>query len=309
MFQRRFVDSVVVNAINISITAGEAVAYIGPNGAGKSTTVKLLSGILEPTSGEVRVGGVVPTRDRMANARQIGVLFGQRTQLWWDLPVRDSLELLRDMHGISPADFASQMRRFESVLGLGELLPVVARKLSLGQRMRADLACALVHRPKVVYLDEPTIGLDIAVKYQVRDFLKDLVGDGITLMLTTHDLDDIEDTCKRMVIIDHGRIIHDGSLAEAKHRYARERSVHLQLGGPVDLAALARRFPMAAVSAGADRGAFTITFDKEQLTAGQVLTGVAPLAEVLDVRIDEPSIEDVVRRVYAGDIAAEELTT
>src|SRR5690606_14241850 len=158
-----------------------------------------------PTAGEVRVAGVVPHRDRMANARNIGVLFGQRTQLWWDLPVRDSLTVLRDIYGVSAADYRDRLDQFDEVLGIGELLPVVARKLSLGQRMRADLAAALIHRPSIVYLDEPTIGLDIAVKDRVRAFLRQLCAEGTTLILTTHDLGDIEDVCERIVIIDGDR--------------------------------------------------------------------------------------------------------
>ena len=201
-----------------------------------------------PTAGEVRVGGVIPHRDRMANARQIGVLFGQRTQLWWDLPVRESLALLRDMYGIGERAYRERLERFDDVLGIGELLPVVARKLSLGQRMRADLAAALLHRPRIVYLDEPTIGLDIAVKDRVRAFLRELRADGTTLMLTTHDLGDIEDVCQRIVIIDDGRIIYDGALAGVKDRYARERSVHLQLADPVPLATVAGLVPDALVS-------------------------------------------------------------
>ncbi|GII80096.1 ABC transporter ATP-binding protein [Sphaerisporangium rufum] len=302
LLRRRFTTMTAVDAIDLSIEPGEALAYVGPNGAGKSTTIKLLTGIVEPTGGEVRVGGIVPHRDRQANARQIGVLFGQRTQLWWDLPVRESLALLRDMYDISPTDYQRQLDRFDEVLDLGALLPVVTRKLSLGQRMRADLACALLHQPKIVYLDEPTIGLDIAVKDRVRDFLRQLRAEGTTIMLTTHDLADIEGTCERIVIIDDGKIIYDGGLAEVKDRYARERRVHLQLGTPITAADLAARFPAAAVTPGEAHGEFTISFDKSLLTAGAVLTGVAQLAEVVEVRIDEPAIEDVVRRVYAGEL-------
>ena len=308
LFQRKFKTMTAVDGVELSIEAGEAVAYVGPNGAGKSTTIKLLTGIVEPTSGEVKIGGLVPHRNRVANSRQIGVLFGQRTQLWWDLPVRESLALLRDMYDLSPDRFRAQLKRFDDVLGLDELLPVVARKLSLGQRMRADLACALLHDPRIVFLDEPTIGLDISVKDRVREFLKQLKADGTTIMLTTHDLGDIEDTCERIVIIDGGRIIYDGSLAQVKDEYARERRVHLQVGSELSLGELAARFPQATVTTGAQTrpGAahrdFTIAFDKADLTAGAVLAGVTQLAEVLEVKIDEPAIEDVVRKVYAGEL-------
>ena len=160
--------------VDLTIEAGEAVAYVGPNGAGKSTTVKMLTGILVPTAGTVRVGGLVPHRERIDNARQIGVVFGQRTQLWWDLPVRDSLGLLRDIYGVGQRQYDATLERFDAILGIGDLLPVMARKLSLGQRMRADLAAALLHGPRIVYLDEPTIGLDITVKDRVRAFLRQL---------------------------------------------------------------------------------------------------------------------------------------
>jgi ABC-2 type transport system ATP-binding protein len=302
LIQRRFTTMTAVDHVSLSIEAGEAVAYVGPNGAGKSTTIKLLTGIVEPTSGEVRVGGVVPHRNRIANSRQIGVLFGQRTQLWWDLPVRESLALLRDMYDLSADEYRRRLRRFEEVLGLDELLPVLARKLSLGQRMRADLACALLHNPKIVYLDEPTIGLDIAVKDRVREFLRQLKAEGTTIMLTTHDLGDIEDTCERIVIIDGGRVIYDGGLAQVKDEYARERRIHLQLGEELPLETLARRFPAALVTAGDTHREFTVAFDKSDLTAGAILAGAAQLAEILEVRIDEPAIEDVVRKVYAGEL-------
>nr|WP_296064229.1 ATP-binding cassette domain-containing protein [uncultured Actinoplanes sp.] len=206
LFTRRYTDKTAVDHVDLAIGAGEAVAYVGPNGAGKSTTVKLLSGILVPTSGDVRIDGLHPQRDRMAVARRIGVLFGQRTQLWWDLPVRESLAVLRDMYDVDHATYRKRLARFDEVLELGEILPLIGRKLSLGQRMRADLAAALVHGPQVVYLDEPTIGLDIAVKDRVREFFRGLRDEGTTVMLTSHDLADIEGFCRRLVIIDEGRI-------------------------------------------------------------------------------------------------------
>jgi ABC-2 type transport system ATP-binding protein len=301
LFTRHYTDHVAVDHIDLTVEAGEAVAYVGPNGAGKSTTVKLLSGILVPTAGEVRVGGVVPHRDRVANARQIGVLFGQRTQLWWDLPVRESLALLRDVYGVSTVDYNERLERFDDVLGLGDLLPVVARKLSLGQRMRADLAAALLHAPGIVFLDEPTIGLDISVKDRVRAFLRQLCADGTTLILTTHDLGDIEDVCQRIAIIDEGRIIYDGDLAGVKDGYARQRRLHVVFTEPVPLAAIGGALPGTEVSAG-EGHEVTIEFSRFELTAAQVITALLPLGELADFRLDEPAIEDVVRRVYAGEL-------
>jgi ABC-2 type transport system ATP-binding protein len=303
LVERKFIDKVAVDDINLTIEAGEAVAYVGPNGAGKSTTVKMLTGVLVPTSGSVRVEGRVPHKDRISNARRIGVVFGQRTQLWWDLPVRDSLELLRDMHGLSAAQYASNLERLDDTLGLAELLPVMARKLSLGQRMRADLAAALVHNPPIVFLDEPTIGLDIAVKDRVRAFVRQLVDEGTTVMLTTHDLGDIEDICRRLVIIDEGRIVYDGDIRTVVETYANERSMHFALAdAPASLAGIAARLPQAAVAEGPSPVQLDVKFDPSLVTAGEVLTAVQAEVEVVDIRIDEPAIEDVVRRMYAGEL-------
>lgn len=302
LFTRRFHDKVAVDHVDLSIEAGEAVAYVGPNGAGKSTTVKLLSGILEPTSGEVRIAGKVPQRDRLAVAHQIGVLFGQRTQLWWDLPVADSLRVLRDLYGVDRATFDRRLARFDEVLGLGELLPVMGRKLSLGQRMRADLAAALIHGPRVVYLDEPTIGLDLAVKDRVREFFRALRDEGTTIMLTSHDLADIEGFCRRLVIIDAGRIIFDGALDAVKDQFARERILHVQVETSVSLGEVRAALPGAVVSAGDTPLWLTVRFDRFTLTAGQVVAALSPLTNLVDLRVDEPSIEDVIRRVYAGEL-------
>ncbi len=302
LVERRYVDHVAVDHIDLSIDAGEAVAYVGPNGAGKSTTVKMLTGILVPTAGDIRVAGRVPYRERVNNARNIGVVFGQRTQLWWDLPVRDSLELLRDMHGMTQGRFVDSLKRLDAVLGLGELLPVTARKLSLGQRMRADLAAALIHQPPIVFLDEPTIGLDISVKDRVRAFARHLIAEGVTVLLTTHDLGDIEDICRRIIIIDGGRVVYDGDLESVNKTYARDCSMHFQLAAGVPVAAVAAGLPGARVIPGDSDRELTVTFDRFTLSTGAVLNAVLAHGEVQDVSIREPVIEDVVRKVYAGEL-------
>ncbi len=303
LVERKYTDKLAVDDIDLTIEAGEAVAYVGPNGAGKSTTVKMLTGVLVPTSGTVRVEGRVPYQDRIANARRIGVVFGQRTQLWWDLPVRDSLNLLADMHGLSAAQYAANLERLDATLGLAEILPVMARKLSLGQRMRADLAAALVHNPPIVFLDEPTIGLDIAVKDRVRVFVRQLVDEGTTVMLTTHDLGDIEDICKRLVIIDDGRIVYDGDLRTVVDTYARERTMHFEVARtPSSLAGIAARLPRAAVRDGHSDLQLDVAFDPSLVSAAEVLAAVQAEVDVVDIRIDEPTIEDVVRRMYAGEL-------
>jgi ABC-2 type transport system ATP-binding protein len=302
LFARRYTDKVAVDHVDLSIEAGEAVAYVGPNGAGKSTTVKLLSGILVPTAGEVRIDGLHPQRDRATVAHRIGVLFGQRTQLWWDLPVSESLAVLRDIYGIGHETYRKRLARFDEVLELGEILPVLGRKLSLGQRMRADLAAALVHGPRVVYLDEPTIGLDLSVKDRVREFFRGLRDEGTTVMLTSHDLADIEGFCRRLVIIDEGRIIFDGDLEAVKDTYARERILHVETARPVPLETLRDALPGARVTAEETPRRYAVRFDRFTMTAGQAVTALAGLSELVDIRVDEPSIEDVIRRVYSGDL-------
>jgi ABC-2 type transport system ATP-binding protein len=302
LFVREFTEKAAVDHVDLSIEAGEAVAYVGPNGAGKSTTVKLLSGILVPTSGEVRIDGLSPQKDRMTVAHRIGVLFGQRTQLWWDLPVSESLAVLRDLYGVDHATFRKRLDRFDEVLELGELLPVLGRKLSLGQRMRADLAAALLHAPQVVYLDEPTIGLDLAVKDRVREFFRTLRDEGTTVMLTSHDLGDIEGFCRRLVIIDEGRIIFDGDLTAVKDMFARERILNVEAETAVPVETVRTALPGAKVTPGETPLHFSVRFDRFTMTAGQAVTALAPLTNLVDFNVDEPSIEDVIRRMYSGEL-------
>jgi ABC-2 type transport system ATP-binding protein len=204
-------DKVAVNAVDLRVEPGELLALLGPNGAGKSTTIKMLCGILTPTSGAVTVNGITPHRDRVANARKIGVVFGQRSQLWRDLPARKSLEVLRDIHGLSQADYERRIAEFDQILELREFWDTRARQLSLGQRVRCDLAAALLHDPPVVFLDEPTIGMDVVVKEQVRAFLRDQVSRrNRTVLLTTHDMTEVSRLTQRVVLIDHGRLRYDG---------------------------------------------------------------------------------------------------
>jgi ABC-2 type transport system ATP-binding protein len=225
------VAKTAVDAVSFRIEAGELVAFLGPNGAGKSTTIKMLTGILTPSSGRVLVNGMVPHADRIANARRVGAVFGQRSQLWWDLPARDSLTVLRDIHGISESDFRARIAGFDRILELSSFWDTRARQLSLGQRVRCDLAAALIHDPAVLYLDEPTIGMDVVVKEQVRNFLRDQVEQrGRTVVLTTHDMTEVERLAERAVLIDQGRIVYDGGLEtlRAQHQATGDQSTDLE---------------------------------------------------------------------------------
>jgi ABC-2 type transport system ATP-binding protein len=309
LFTQKYVDKTAVGGIDLRIEEGEAVAYVGPNGAGKSTTIKMLTGILAPTSGSIRVDGIDPYKHRMQNTARIGAVFGQRTQLWWDIPIAESFSLIRDIYRIPQAQFSQNLDRFIDLLGMEEFIHLSARKLSLGQRMRADLAAALLHNPAIVYLDEPTIGLDVAVKRKIRDFIKTINREqGTTIMLTTHDLGDIEDICSRLVIIDRGRIIYDGTLEAVKDRFARERVIHFQVLRPnaSRLAKELAELPGVAMQNQAE-SELSVRFDRFKITASHVVAAVMLCCEVVDFRIDEPGIEHIIQRVYEGqlDLGAE----
>ncbi len=230
LFVRDYQTVRAVDNISFSIERGEMVGYIGPNGAGKSTSIKMLTGILVPTGGEILSNGFVPWRQRAAYVKTIGVVFGQRTQLWWDIAVIESFKLLRRIYDVSQRDFDERMELFGQVLGLGDYLHTPVRKLSLGERMRCDLAAALLHNPPLLFLDEPTIGLDVVAKDHIRQFLRAINERyQTTVLLTTHDLDDIEELCRRIMIIDHGRLLYDGPLALLKQKLLRTKQVKFAL--------------------------------------------------------------------------------
>jgi ABC-2 type transport system ATP-binding protein len=303
LITQQYIEKVAVNQVHLSVEAGESVAYLGPNGAGKSTTIKMLTGILVPTSGQVLINGRIPHQDRYATAHTIGVVFGHRTQLWWDIPVVESFNLIRDIYAIPPAQYRETLAQFSELLGLHEFLHLSVRKISLGQRMRADLAAALLHRPRLLFLDEPTIGLDIAVKTRIRQFIKTQNAEhGTTIVLTTHDLGDIEDLCQRLVIIDQGSIIYDGSLTAVKDAFARERTMHIQLRAPApQLVNLANELPTIEVTWQSDQQ-LSLRFDRFAISAGELISMIARVAEIADLRFDEPQIEEIIRRVYDGTL-------
>lgn len=303
LFTQSYREKLAVDRISFSIEEGEAVAYVGPNGAGKSTTIKMLTGILTPTTGSIVVDGLVPYQQRKRNAQTIGAVFGQRSQLWYDIPIIESFSLIRDIYEVPSDVYKRNMDRFTEMLGLAEFLNLPTRKLSLGQRMRADLAAALLHNPKIVYLDEPTIGLDISVKVKIRQFIKELNKEqGTTIVLTTHDLEDIEDICRRLIIIDHGRILYDGSLQAVKDSFARERTFHVQMKEEApQLAQFIRQHPEIMLEEQQGRH-LSIRFDRLRFTAGEILAIVMQHGEIIDFRIDEPRIEQVIRKLYDGEL-------
>jgi ABC-2 type transport system ATP-binding protein len=293
--RRRSRESVVaVHDLTFAVGAGEMVGYIGPNGAGKSTTIKMLTGILVPTAGRVRVAGMDPSRDRVELARRIGVVFGQRSTLWWDLPLRDSYDLLQKMYRIEPTRYRENLARFVELLDLGDQLDTPVRQLSLGQRMRGDITAALLHDPEVLYLDEPTIGLDVVSKGRLREFLRALNAErGTTLLLTTHDLQDIEALCDRVIVIDHGTSVYDGSLSGLHAQGGSTRTLVVDLvdeAPPVEVpGATVRRVegPRQWLSFPADA------------SAAPIVAAVAAAYDVADLSIQEPDIEDVIRELYS----------
>ncbi|MBN2086200.1 MAG: ATP-binding cassette domain-containing protein [Anaerolineales bacterium] len=307
LFRPEHREIVAVTEVDLAIAAGESVAYVGPNGAGKSTTIKMLTGILLPTGGEVRVNGLHPYHQRMRNSKNIGVVFGQRTQLWWDIPVIESFTLLRDIYEVPEKTYAENLAYFTGMLGLAELLHQSARRLSLGQRMRCDLAVALMHNPAIVFLDEPTIGLDVAVKERIREFLKTVNRErGVTIMLTSHDLGDIEDVCRRLIIIDAGRIIYDGSIQGLLDRYVKQRSIRIIASARIDQPSAARAMPAGVEIVHADEREMTVEFDRFRYTAKDVLEIIMTAAEVVDFQLEEPDIERVVKNVYEGRLELEQ---
>jgi len=301
LFVRDYKTVEAVDRITFDVAQGEMVGYIGPNGAGKSTTIKMLTGILVPTSGEVNVGGFVPWRDRTRYVRTIGVVFGQRTQLWWDIAVIESFQLLRKMYGVSQRDFDERMALFGEILGLKDYLHTPVRKLSLGERMRCDLAAALLHNPPLLFLDEPTIGLDVVAKDHIRQFLRG-VNERFraTVLLTTHDLDDIEALCRRLIIIDRGRLLYDGPLELLKQRLLRTKQVKFVMRDAAASARLAALRMDGLEMETLDELTCRVRFDRTQVDTGDLVRQVLSRAEVRDLLIEDESIEDVVKRIYAG---------
>jgi ABC-2 type transport system ATP-binding protein len=301
LFSREYVDKVAVTGVTMSLDTGELVGYIGPNGAGKSTTIKMLTGILVPTSGEVRVAGIVPSAKRSENARNIGVVFGQRSQLYWDLPLIESFELLRAIYGISAERYRANIDYFIELLEMSEFLQTPVRQLSLGQRMRGDFAAAMLHDPKVVFLDEPTIGLDVVAKEAIRTFIADINKQrGTTFILTTHDLADVEKLCRRIVLIDHGTLIFDGAIDTLRDQYGTHRTLVVELCEPETAVEMDGT---EAELTGPTTARFR--FDRRATSVEQLIRRVADRYCVSDISIEEPELESIIRRIYREGYVAE----
>lgn len=283
-----------VNGISFSIAPGEIVGYIGPNGAGKSTTIKMLTGILHPTAGSIKVCGISPQADRKAVVRKLGVVFGQRTQLYWDLRLGESFELLRRIYQIDQKEYEENLAILTDVLKLQDFINTPVRQLSLGQRMRGDIAAAMLHSPSVLFLDEPTIGLDADAKLAIRNFIKEINRTrGVTVILTTHDLDDVEQLCSRIIVVNNGKIVEDGPIESIIHKLTPHRMLVVELQKPcADLST-----PNAIVIK-QEGLKIWYQFEKEAISASELIAALSQKLPIQDISVKEPNVEDAIREVY-----------
>lgn len=294
LFNREYRLVRAVDGIDFQVNPGELVGYLGPNGAGKSTTIKMLTGLLVPTGGELDVNGFVPWRDRQRYVAQVGAVFGQRTTLWWDLPVIESLELLRYIFDIPKSLYQHNLNQFRKLLDLDPFLDNPVRSLSLGQRMRADLCAALLHDPPLLFLDEPTIGLDVVAKEHIRQFITYINKErGTTILLTTHDLSDVEKLCDRVMIIDMGRLLYDGSLTNLRDRFGGKRKLVVEF---------IEEYPdiqvPGAEKVGSEGSRVIFQFDRDAITASQLINRLSQHYRIQDLEVREPDIEETIRRIY-----------
>ena len=294
LFSRQFEWVRAVDGIAFEIAPGELVGYLGPNGAGKSTTIKMLTGLLVPTAGDLRVNGLVPWRKRREHVATIGAVFGQRTSLWWDLPTIESLSLLQYIYKVPEQRFRRNLDEFRVLLDLDPFLDTPVRSLSLGQRMRADICAALLHDPPLLFLDEPTIGLDVVAKERIRQFVQHINREhGTTVLLTTHDLSDVEKLCERVMIIDHGRLFFDGALGTLRDRFGSERELVVDLAEAYEQVAVDGARVIAR-----DGSRVTYRFERTVITASALIGRLSDRFSIRDLQVREPEIEDIVRRIY-----------
>lgn len=297
LFRRQYTTIHAVKDISFSVNAGELVGFIGPNGAGKSTTIKMMTGILVPTSGNISVLGKVPYHNRKAIAADIGALFGQRSQLWWDLPVSDTFKLLKKIYRIPEKTYRQNIATYGETLGVSEFIDQPVRQLSLGQRMRADLCAALLHDPKILFLDEPTIGLDVVVKKQIREMIRNInKQNGTTIILTTHDMKDIEEICHRIIMIDKGRIIIDRSMKDVKNKFGGNHRLTVVFNKPPEQLNLAGTEHIKWDS----KNSVEILYNPAKITSAKIISELMAQYEVIDISIKEPEIDDIIRNLYAN---------
>lgn len=307
LFSREYTHTHAVDNISFSIKKGELVGYIGANGAGKSTTIKMMSGILVPTQGSCTIKDIEPYKDRRNNAMNIGVVFGQRTQLWWDLALEETFRILKKIYRISDQDFRERMGFLEEVLEMKDFIHTPARTLSLGQRMRADLAASLIHNPPVLFLDEPTIGLDVLVKSRIRDAIKELNRKyQTTVILTTHDMSDIEELCQRIIMIDKGRILYDGDIDSIKDRFGNTRSLIIDLKTPftrhktpIDKAL---HLSSGSIIMKEESHRLSIDFPGKQCSVVDIIRYIQEKNDILDFKLKETAIEEIVKKIYRQDV-------
>ncbi len=309
LFVPKHSEKYAVKDVNLQIYEGESVAYIGSNGAGKSTTIKMLAGILQPTSGDVKVCGHVPNKNRVKNAYNIGVMFGQKTQLWWDLPIKETFSLLKYVYELPDEKYKKQLDFLVELLDMSSFMSQSARQLSLGQRVRADLAASFLHNPRILFLDEPTIGLDIMGKKAVRSFLKEVNQNlNKTIMLTSHDLEDIHEVCKKVVIIDKGRIIYQGSIVEMLSTYSTKKIMTIEFDAVdgFDIGLIEKNGEaILAVSRQQDER-IRIEYNPKKIGTTGVLSNFSKYGEVGEISISEEGIEDIVEKLYLGKLDAQE---
>ena len=300
MFVPKFEIKKAVNDLSFTIEKGEMVGFIGPNGAGKSSTIKMLSGILCPDKGSITVGGFVPYKQRKSYVGNIGVVFGQKSQLQWDLPVIDSFELLRAIYRIPEEKYKRNLERFTEMLDMKSFINQPVRQLSLGQRMRSDIVASLLHSPEIVFFDEPTIGVDIIGKETIRSFIKELnEQDKVTMIFTTHDMQDIEQTCKRIIIIDKGSLMYDGSLQEIRSKYGTSRRLIAEFNEETAVAPIKN----VIIEDLKDRKA-SFTFDNNIVDVNKLMHEVLEKYSVHDVTVAEPEIESIIQKIYKGEVSA-----
>lgn len=298
LFAPRYETRNAVNGISFSIEQGEMVGFIGPNGAGKSTTIKMLSGILCPDGGTISVGGYIPYKQRKEYVARIGVVFGQKSQLQWDLPVIDSFELLRAIYRIPDEMYKKNLDRFTDMLDMGDFIYQPVRQLSLGQRMRADIVAALLHSPGIVFFDEPTIGVDVVGKETIRSFIRELnEKDKVTMIFTTHDMQDIEQTCKRLIIIDKGSLMYDGSLRQIRDTYGTTRQIIVEFSQNTDVQPMDK----VAIQKVDDRK-YSFTFDNNTLDVNELMNSILGTYSVKDITVNEPEIETIIRKIYNREV-------